>query len=163
MTSTKGHPYTCHRVCVLSIKRWDMFKKKFRLTTLGLVFDAVVYFNHLTVKRNSHCLFHLLSSLVNITQMDLKQCVLFYPVLISRVSQYTMKLMQRTYKFYKFSKIYKFYKFYMCYFSILFFSIYSIIQTTLRVSKSVYVCVCVCVCVCVYARGYAFNLQWEET
>ena len=23
--------------------------------------------------------------------------------------------------------------------------------------------VCVCVCVCVYARGYAFNLQWEET
>ena len=22
--------------------------------------------------------------------------------------------------------------------------------------------VCVCVCVCVYARGYAFNLQWEE-
>lgn len=50
MTSTKGHPYICQGVCVLSIKRWDMFKKKFRLTALGLVFDAAVYFNHLTVK-----------------------------------------------------------------------------------------------------------------
>ena len=57
MTSTKGHSYTCHGICVLSIKRWDMFKKKFRLTALGLVFDAVMYFNRLTVKEKLTLLF----------------------------------------------------------------------------------------------------------
>jgi len=37
--------YVCYRS-----KGGTCLKKKFRLTTLGLVFDAVVYFNHLTVK-----------------------------------------------------------------------------------------------------------------
>lgn len=53
MTSTRASLYLPGE-CVCYRSRGGTCLKKFRLTALGLVFDAAVYFNHLTVKEETH-------------------------------------------------------------------------------------------------------------